>query len=211
MQPHIKLYTAFKKHALYPKDRQFTEFEAWLDLLISCHPTGNGQWEEIAKKWKWPAGRYDDFREALVKMGQVSFTTVEDKVQVTIIKSDLWFSESEAEQAQKKKAFCQEVIDLYNTTFTRQLHYTTERARMIWSRKIAGTKKNQITIASFKAVFDHQKKQWENDTHMAKHLELETLIRPANFMKYLDSARDAWRKQSTVKPEEKIFNPTVIE
>lgn len=94
-----------KNNFLYPKNRKFTEFEAWIDLLIEVNytekqvPIGNQtilckRAESInslntwAQKWNWNKSKVSRFFKKLSKMNQIRIENVQKTTRITICNYD---------------------------------------------------------------------------------------------------------------------------
>ena len=205
MARFIKLFTDFQKHPLYPKAVQYSEYEAWLDLLIVCHPTGVSKEEPqfFAERWTWEPDFVEMFMQQLEKMKLIDYKSG----RIQILKSDLWYDEKEATQEKKNReaaklkkeadaALVKSVIDCYNYVFSRNIETNPYRTRTILKRVSEGsTMTKPVGLEQFKMVFLVKKKEWEN-TDEAKFLTIETLCADKHFFKYLDQARLDWKKNN---------------
>lgn len=103
-------------------------------------------------------------------------------------------------------AFAQSVIDLFNLVMgkKRGIELNDYRKRTILARVREGRKmKPKIGLEQFKAVFEFKRKQVETDPEafQEKWLTIETLCSAKHFLKYLDEARESYRKSLNSKPE----------
>jgi uncharacterized phage protein (TIGR02220 family) len=175
---------------------RFSGFEATLDLIQAAHPTGVLKYTEFtiyAERWGWTVDQVFAF---FVKLQEVKTVEKGEKEGFELCQSDVYYDSWDA-PIRKKRIVCQEVIDLFNTVFKRQIELTDYRIGIIWARFQEGKKyRLKTTIESFSAVFKFKQKEWGMDEKMAKHLEIETLCARSNFGKYLDQARAAWLKDN---------------
>lgn len=166
----VKIPFAIKDRPWYPHNRRFTEFEARLDFLIL---RGIGEdVKDLHTRWRWTLDEAIQFVEII---NRTNFL-IED-----------WYLEDESNP--KRRVVAQEIINIFNQVFDRKIQLTEPRIRIISARLKEGKKlKPATTKESFKAVFEHMKKEW-SDTEMKRHLVIETLCRASHFQKYLEAAR----------------------
>jgi uncharacterized phage protein (TIGR02220 family) len=196
----IKLFIAFREHPLYPK-RSFTKYEAFLDLLVSSYPTGEvSTVRECGNRWKWPLTKTWKFFNTLVEMDLLS----KRKHTFSIKKSAKWY-DSEAPKALEQFNTAGQVVNLYNELTGRKVSMNAAKRKLIIARIREGAAmKPPVGLAQFEAVFKHKQKEWTG-SDMEKHLEIETLCAEKHFFKYLDQARDAFRKGDTTKLQTQAF------
>lgn len=193
MADSVHLFLKFSAHPLYPKDREFTEYEAWLDILVHGHPNGidDRSMSEMAYDWMWTKSKVQRFLVKLFDLG-----LIDKSDQGTVINKHLrWYGLPNPEVG-KERELAQMVIDAFNKTFDRKLQLNEYRLRTIIARFKEGRSLTpKIELKQFQAVFTHKKKEWDQDVAMSKYLEIETLCAKKHFMKYLDAARAAVKKQ----------------
>ncbi len=99
----IKLHRAIQESLLYPKKREFTEFEAWVDILLTANyvdtkiKIGNevivcqrGQCinshETWAKRWRWNKSKVRRFLELLKSEEMIDTENVKKTTRLTVCK-----------------------------------------------------------------------------------------------------------------------------
>lgn len=194
---HIRLYLAFRKHPLYPtNDREFTQFEAWMDLLAEVHPEGKIvlKANHYADKWGWMTSQVFRFFERLVDLKLITKDQNGEDYQVH--KHKAWYDEEPAVDPK----IAEDIIIIFNQIMGKKISLSPHRKEMITARIREGKKMNPPTgIEQFAAVFNHMKKLWSPDEKMCQYLQIETLCAKSHFYKYLDMAREAHRKNDRPK------------
>lgn len=195
---YIRLFTAFRNHQLYPKDRPFTDYEAWLDLLIECYPEGtfifspdNSFKDTIFFKWGWTRQQAQRFVLRLTDLKLIVFK--DGKYE--IFKKKSWYA-PEAAIENYTKEFAIQVVTSFNQVMERRVSLNPAIERAIKARVREGrTMTPPIGLDQFVAVFKHMRHLWTNEEpDMKKYLELETLC-GTKFFKYLEKARQAHREK----------------
>lgn len=172
----LKLPFAITTLPVFPKDREFTDFEAFVDLLINGHDNTIDV-PELSSKWMWP----------------------EHQVATFIDQYRPWLNKDIYEdELNSPKAIALEVVDVFNQVFNRKVQLNDYRIRTIYARVKEGKKLSPpIGTAQFKAVFEFKKQEWEG-TEQEKFLTIETLCAAKHFLKYLEAAREDFKKKKTV-------------
>lgn len=188
----IQFFIKFNQHELYPAKREFTEFEAWMDLLVRSYPKEDitDSLGQLSVVWGWNKSRVNRFLERLAAMSPPLLIRNQTG-SWEISKADRWYGKpSQQEEWGRKQS--QLVVDLYNKIFNRKCQLNEYRQRTITARIKEGVKSTPpIGIAQFEAVFLLKKQEWENDEKYSKYLIIETLCARKHFQKYLDQARQA--------------------
>lgn len=174
----LKLPFEIKGLPVYPRDREFTFFEALIDYLLEgCH----GGAGDRALRWRWNEDQVKSFLAQAPK------------------KDPLWYEE-EDNTSRRQKA--QDIIDVFNHVFDRDCKLNEYRIRTINARIGEGKKlKPGIGITQFRAVFEYKKKEWTG-TEQERYLEIETLCAAKHFLKYLEAARLDYLKTTKAKKTE---------
>lgn len=178
---HIALPVEVREQPWWPHSRPFSEFEARLDYLIRKNTGETIDPNILASVWSIPISMT---KELVAVFEQENFA------------DNGWFVN---DNISRKEA--QQVIDLFNNIFDRDISLTDSRFTMIKGRFKEGRKlRKDFGLEQFKAVFEHMKKKWTG-TNQEEHLVIDTLCRPSNFQKYLEDARRAYilekKKKST--------------
>lgn len=114
----IKLHRKIQDTKLYPKNRPFTQFEAWIDLLLNANHKDNeviigneifickrGQSIRtqltLSKKWNWSRHKVRGFIDLLQKCAQIDAKTTQKMTMITICNYDNYQSERPTEGQQK--------------------------------------------------------------------------------------------------------------
>ena len=185
----VNLFVQFKEHGLYPHNREFTEYEAWLDILITYFPSGRvtDSLSDLASSWRWNKSKVARFLESLEEQKLLA----RDLEGWHVAKADKWYKMPE-EVKPLSIENAQRVVDEYNRVFKRKVQLNDYRARTICARIKEGRKADPpISINDFRLVFEYKRKEWGEDQEMARHLVLETLCARKYFLKYLEQAREA--------------------
>jgi uncharacterized phage protein (TIGR02220 family) len=172
----LKLSFAIRDEQWYPSNRMFTDFEARIDLLIEAGLKGGIDKVSLialAERWEWSILQVNDLIDNI---------NPEDFIEV--------------DRASKRKADAQAIVDIYNSVFDRKVQLNDYRIRTISARI-----KEKNGPSQFKAVFEHMKEEWTG-TEQEKYLTLETLCAAKHFLKYLESARAAYRNKNKLKNTE---------
>jgi len=188
---YFKFFFSLLSSELYPfqAKREFTEFEALIDLLVmgkkklGCIEITAG---ELGERWKWQRMKVNRFLSKLD--GGFIRKGAEGNKHTYIYINNF---ERLYDIPTNPKVQAEKVIELFNTIMGKE--HTVSQARI---ELIAARIKDGHDMPQFEAVFKHQKEQWENDPEMAKYLVIETLCRKSKFPKYLDAAREAWKKKN---------------
>jgi DNA replication protein DnaD len=107
MQGWIKLHRKIQEHWLYQEERQFSRYEAWIDLIMMANHKqttvllGNelvqaqrGQVitseHKLMKKWKWGKSRLRAFLEMLQKEGMITKKSDRKKTVITICNYNIY-------------------------------------------------------------------------------------------------------------------------
>jgi hypothetical protein len=163
----------------YPRDREFTEFEARMDFLFFrglLTPT------EAAFRWSWREERVCDFFNLLKAENMLNPP------------ADMY------EKDEDYKSIAADVVRMFNEIFDRSIEVTATRIKDVRLRIKDGRRQNPpVGLRQFQAVFEYKKAQWENDPKMCHHLEWETLCSAKHFQPYLEQARDAHKKKMQAK------------
>jgi uncharacterized phage protein (TIGR02220 family) len=185
----LKLPFAIKDESWYPQNRIFTPMEARIDLLIAAYEAKGVENIDVnatADKWRWSPS-------------DVILLISEYKAQGT----DDYYMKDDSGSAKRRSA-AQEVINLYNQVFDRKIQLNDYRLRTISARiKEGKSQVPAIGINQFKAVFEYKKKEWMN-TDQEKFLTIETLCAAKHFQKYLDAAREDFKKQNLIKSDQQV-------
>lgn len=191
---YVKLFLKLQDKPLYPKNCEFTEFEAYVDILMKSHPTGADErsLNEKAKAWGWDRNMVLRFMTKLCEMRVLSKS---DGGRYVVLGHENYYGLPK-QNDELAKRFSTEVLECYNQTFDRAIKLNDYRQRTIWARFREGQgMEPKVGLEQFKRVFLYKKSEWEN-TDMARYLEIETLCARKHFFKYLDQAREAHRKAS---------------
>jgi len=196
----IRLPVDFCEHPLYPKKR-FTKYEAFLDLLFTSYPTGQlSTVREYADRWRWPMPKTFRFLNDLTTMELLS----KKRLTYSVRKAETWFDEG-AKDASEQEALVGQVMMEFNRIMDRRVSLNDAKKRAIRARIREGARmKPPVGLKQFVAVFEFKKKEWAG-SEMDRHLEIETLCAAKHFFKYLDQARDAFRKGDKTKLQEPAF------
>lgn len=82
----------------------------------------------------------------------------------------------------------QEVLTYLNNQTNRGFRWAKPNGRpTAHADRVRALLKSGYTVQDCRDVIDRQVREWGNDEKMSKHLTPETLFRPCNFEKYLDS------------------------
>ena len=120
MEGWISIHRKMKNNFLYPKSRKFTEFEAWIDLLIEVNykdkqvPIGNqiilckrGQsvnsLNTWATKWNWNKSKVRRFFIVLSEMNQISIGNVQKTTRITICNYDKYQGKRNENETKMKR------------------------------------------------------------------------------------------------------------
>jgi hypothetical protein len=189
---YVRLYHAFRNHALYPKGREFTEYEAWLDVLLKCYPEGIFFLDEegLTIQWGWTPEQLHLF---IRRLTDLKLLTHKEGQTYHIVKKSLWYS-PEAEHTDINIA--PQVVIEFNRIMGRKVSLNPTIERYIKARIREGRKhKPPVGLQQFISVFEHMKHVWTvEEPTMSKYLELETLC-SGKFFKYLEKARVAYRSK----------------
>lgn len=202
MADTINFFVDFKVHELYPKNREFTDYEAWLDLLIQGYPTGKIErtLNELASCWHWNKSAVYRFLERLEAL---KLLVRKDAWEIN--RPDRWYKQPE-EVKESSLANAQRVLNEFNMIMGKKHEMNDYRARTIAARIKEGLKrKPPISIADFRMVFLYKKGEWESDKESAKWLTIETLCARKHFLKYLDQAQEAKRTENTSRLQGSIL------
>lgn len=203
----IRLFVRFKDHPLYPRGRAFTEYEAWLDLLLYSYPSGNIDLRvtELATYWGWNKGQVNRFLQRLSEYSPPLISNQDGFW--TIRNHERWYGQDK-EQEKWNREVAKQVVDEFNRVFGRKIEANDYRVKTISARIREGLKTSPIGIKQFTAVFEFKKKEWGEDAEMSRHLTIETLCARKHFQKYLDQAREAYRKGDKTKMEGSVTTQT---
>jgi DNA-binding transcriptional regulator YhcF (GntR family) len=121
-QGWIGLYRSTQKHWLYPNNREFTKYEAWIDILLSVNHSeqkvniGNllltvKRGESImsldswATKWKWNKSKVRRFFEMLIKDKMIVTKNEKKTTRLTVCKYDSYqdFRNDDETQVKRKR------------------------------------------------------------------------------------------------------------
>jgi hypothetical protein len=97
----IGLYRSISNHWIYPQNREFTKFEAWIDLLLMVNHQDNKMYDgydvELCKKgetitslsklmfkWKWSKSKLMRFLEVLKKDTMIDFFSDSKKTTIKV-------------------------------------------------------------------------------------------------------------------------------
>jgi DNA replication protein DnaD len=115
MEGWIKLHRKIQETQLYPKNREFTKFEAWLDLLILVNHKDNEvllgnelilckrgesirSIESYQKRWSWSRQQVRSFFCLLERQTQIHQKTTSKTTIISICKYDTYQDEQPAQQ-----------------------------------------------------------------------------------------------------------------
>lgn len=113
MEGWIKLYRKVQENRFYPKNKEFTQFEAWIDLLLNANHSdqevilGNevyickrGQQlrslDTLSKRWNWSKGRVRRVLHLYQKCSMIVLKPERKTTQITICNYDIYQGERNA-------------------------------------------------------------------------------------------------------------------
>lgn len=107
LQGRISLHRKIQDDPFYPKGREFSKYEALLDLLLLANHTeaevviGSSIYKvkrgeliysmtTLSRRWKWGRGKVKRFLKLLQKRGTIDFKTDTQTTHITICKYDTY-------------------------------------------------------------------------------------------------------------------------
>lgn len=98
----FKLHRKFKENFLWKEPREYSRWEAWLDLLSEANyldkamifdgitfQVKRGQWLtsqlKLSKRWRWSRGKVERFMQTLMENGMITVQVVDRKASMITI------------------------------------------------------------------------------------------------------------------------------
>lgn len=165
----------------YPRDRRFTEFEARIDFLLF----NQRNWYEFHDRWQWSEQEAVDF--------------------IKLLMEENFLHSYNDDLPSHRRAIAQEIINIFNEVFSRNIQLDDARVRLITARIREGRKLSPpVGKEQFRAVFEYKKKEWKGTEH-EKYLTIRTLCAPSHFLDYLEAARlDFIKRRKNIKDQEHV-------
>ena len=181
---YISLYRSIQEHYLYPNHRTFTEFEAWVDMLLLANhkdadiligmqkvKIGRGEFLtselKLSLRWMWGRDRVRNFLKLLMSDGMISKKSSSKFTMITICNYDGYQNSPTAKQQQgnNKATTRQQQDDTNNNDNNDNNDNNENKERMsfekFWNlydkktgRDKCETKWNNITNADREKIFE---------------------------------------------------------
>jgi len=218
MQGWIKLHRQIREHNLYKQKRRFSQFEAWIDLLLRANhkktkilmdyqteTVGPGEFitseVQLGKDWRWDRKTVRKFlamledEKMIVKTGKPKWT------HISITNWSSYQSNGQEHGQEKDTVPYQKIIDLYNEICT---HLPKVKSITKGRKEKLKTRWEELgSIEEFEKVFTLTSKSpflnGKNDRGWKANLDW-LIVNDTNIAKVLEGRYDKERKDDRPKP-----------
>lgn len=206
---YIALWRRIEDHPFYKEPREFSKYEAWLDILMSAQHCKKPKQVIIgmnvficnygeclksiktwSRRWNWSRSKVFRFLKMLEKMEQVVCKSEQKTTRIKIINYGVYDPKRNKRETQANtdnnvnnvKEHIDEIINHLNKSTGKKFKATSTATK----KSIKARLNDGFTVEDFKHVIDVKVEDWLGDSEYEKYLCPGTLFRPSKFEKYLN-------------------------
>ena len=204
----ISLHRTISDHWLYPKNRSFTKYEAWIDILLECNHSEQKvliketlitckrgesirSMKEWANRWKWSKSKVKRFFDLLQNDSMIEYKSVQITTHLTVCNYDSYQDVRNATETQTKRRRTSNehqtntnnnVNNANNVNNVNKVPTLSDVEK--YFKESDKIQKNHITLEAENFINHYESLDWKRNGKKIKNWKLQASTWANNYVKF---------------------------